>query len=134
MNVQTWYLIAADAILILHVLFVGFVILGLLLIFVGKWKKWNWVHRFWFRIAHLGAIGFVVLQSWLGAICPLTIWENSLRVRAGDATYDGDFIAHWLQALLYYQAPAWVFTLIYTLFGALVFASWFWVPPRRRSG
>ena len=133
MNSQTWYLIAADAILLLHVLFVGFVVIGLLLIFVGKWRQWNWVCHFWFRIAHLGAIGFVVLQSWLGAICPLTIWENELRARAGDAVYPGDFIAYWLETILYYQAPAWVFTLIYTLFGALVAASWFWVPPRRTS-
>lgn len=131
MKTQTWYLLAADAILLLHVLFVAFVVIGLLLIFIGKWRRWRWVRRFWFRVAHLAAIGFVVVQSWLGAICPLTRWENELRARAGDAAYPGDFIAYWLETLLYYQAPAWVFTLIYTLFGALVVASWFWVPPRR---
>ena len=131
MDNRTGYLIAADAILLLHVLFVGFVVIGLALIFIGKWRGWNWVHRFWFRIAHLAAIGFVVLQSWLGAICPLTIWEMNLRELAGDAVYEGAFIAHWLQALLYYEAPLWVFTLVYTLFGALVVASWFWVRPRR---
>ena len=131
MDNRTGYLIAADAILLLHVLFVGFVVIGLALIFIGKWRDWHWVHRFWFRIAHLAAIGFVVLQSWLGAICPLTIWEMNLRELAGDAVYEGAFIAHWLQALLYYEAPLWVFTLVYTLFGALVVASWFWVRPRR---
>ena len=128
-----WYLIAAVAILLLHVLFVGFVVIGLVLILVGKLRGWGWVHRFWLRIAHLSAIGFVVLQSWLGAICPLTRWEMNLRGLAGDATYEGAFIAHWLQTLLYYQAPTWVFTLGYTLFAALVVASWFWVPPRRKS-
>ena len=131
MDAQTWYLLTADAILLLHVLFVGFVVIGLVLIFIGKWRGWDWVHRFWFRIAHLAAIGFVVLQSWLGAICPLTIWEMKLRDLASDAVYEGAFIAHWLQALLYYEAPLWVFTLVYTLFGALVVASWFWVRPRR---
>lgn len=125
------YLIAADAILLVHLLFVSFVVLGLVLIYLGRWRRWNWVRRFWFRIAHLGAIGFVVIQAWLGEICPLTVWEMNLRARAGDATYDGAFIAHWLQTLLYYEAPAWIFTLIYTGFALLVCASWWWVPPRR---
>ena len=76
-------------------------------------------------------IGFVVLQSWFGAICPLTIWEQALREKAGDAVYAGAFIAHWLESILYYRAPNWVFAVVYTLFGALVAASWYWVPPRR---
>jgi hypothetical protein len=54
----------------------------------------------------------------------------ALRRRAGDATYPGDFIAYWLETILYYQAPAWVFMVCYTAFGALVLASWFWVRPR----
>lgn len=40
-------------------------------------------------------------------------------------------IAHWLQTLLYYDAPAWVFVVCYTLFGLLVVGSWFSVRPRR---
>jgi len=71
------------------------------------------------------------LQSWLGAICPLTVWEMNLRDMAGDSVYEGSFIAHWLQTLLYYRAAEWVFVLLYTLFGALVIASWYWVRPRR---
>ena len=131
MNDASWYLIAADAILLVHVLFVLFVVLGLALIYLGRWRGWNWIYHLWFRISHLAAIGFVVIQSWLGEICPLTIWEMNLRAKAGNAVYDGAFIAHWLQALLYYEAPLWVFTLIYTLFGLLVGASWLWIPPRR---
>ena len=65
------------------------------------------------------------------AICPLTTVEMALRARAGDATYTGSFIAHWLESLLYYQAPAWVFAACYTAFGAIVFGSWFWVRPRK---
>ncbi len=131
MNERTWYLVAADAILLMHVIFVLFVVFGLVLIYAGRWRGWDWVHRFWFRVSHLAAIGFVVVQSWLGEICPLTIWEMNLRVRAGDAVYEGAFIGHWLQTLLYYDAPLWVFTLVYTGFGLLVLASWFWIPPRR---
>lgn len=133
MQSATWYLLAADAVLALHVLFVVFVVAGLALVFVGKLAGWSWVHNRRFRILHLIAIGIVVLQSWLGVICPLTSLEMALRARAGDATYAGSFIAHWLDALLYYQAPAWVFAACYTLFGGLVVASWFWVRPHREG-
>lgn len=124
------YLIAADAILLLHALFVVFVVTGLLLIWVGHALGWCWVRNPWFRVMHLVAIAVVVIQSWLSIICPLTTIEMTLRSRAGDATYTGSFIAHWLEAALYFQAPAWVFMVCYTAFGALVVASWFWVRPR----
>jgi len=128
------YLLAADLLLFGHALFVAFVVFGLALILAGGMLDWAWVRNRWFRIAHLAAIGIVVLQSWLGMICPLTIWEMALRERAGSDTYAGSFIAHWLDTLLYYQAPAWVFAVCYTAFAALVVASWFWIPPRRKLG
>jgi len=123
------YLLAADVLLFTHVLFVAFVIFALLLILVGKLLSWPWVRNPWFRLAHLIAIGVVVLQSWLGVICPLTTWEMALREKAGDAVYAGTFISHWLETILYYSVPAWVFILGYTVFGLLVLAGWFWVRP-----
>lgn len=131
MDDKTFYLIAADALLLAHTLFVAFVVLGLLLIFIGKWRGWRWVSHFWFRVIHLFAIAVVVLQSWLGMLCPLTIWEMEMRALAGDPGYSGSFIAHWLEQLLYYRAPNWVFVVLYTAFAALVVASWYWVRPRR---
>lgn len=130
MDTGFYYLLAADLLLFSHVLFVAFVVLGLVLILMGKTLGWSWVRNCWFRLGHLAAIGIVVLQAWLGQVCPLTTWEMALRERAGDAVYSGTFISHWLDALLYYQAPAWVFTACYTVFAALVVLSWFWVPPR----
>jgi len=128
------YRIAADLILLTHVLFVAFVVLGLALILAGKLRSWSWVRNPWFRLAHLGGIGVVVLQSWLGEICPLTAWEMALRAKAGEAVYAGAFFAHWLEAILYYHAPEWVFTLSYTIFSGLVVACWFWVRPRQFAG
>lgn len=125
------FLLAADALLVGHILFVVFVILGLVLIVVGKLVAWSWVRNPWFRSAHLAAIAVVVLQSWIGIICPLTTWEMALRERAGEAAYAGSFISHWLESLLYYRAPAWIFVVCYTTFAAIVVASWFLVPPRR---
>lgn len=125
------YLLAADLILFSHVLFVAFVVLSLVLIVIGRFADWSWVRNPWFRLAHLAAIGVVVLQSWIGMVCPLTAWEMALRQRAGDAVYSGTFIAHWMQSILYYQAPAWVFATCYTLFALLVAACWIWVRPDR---
>lgn len=127
---STLYLISADAILLLHALFVAFVVGGLILVFAGRAAGWSWVRNPWFRVTHLAAVAVVVIQSWLSIICPLTTVEMTLRNRAGDASYTGSFIAHWLEAALYFQAPAWVFIVCYTAFGALVVASWIWVRPR----
>ena len=124
------YLVAADLVLYLHVSFVVFVVVGLVLIFTGNALGWPWIRNGWFRLAHLVAIAIVVLQAWLGVICPLTKLEMWLRARAGDAVYPGAFIAPWAEEILYYDAPAWVFTLCYTAFGLLVVASWGWIRPR----
>jgi hypothetical protein len=124
------YLLAADAILLIHILFVCFVVVGLVVIIAGGLLRLSFVRNPWFRIAHLCAIAVVVLQSWLGMMCPLTIWEMALREKAGVAVYEGDFIAHWLQEILYYTAPPWVFLAGYTFFGLLVAATWIWLRPR----
>ena len=129
MTAQT-YLVSVDGLLVIHVLFVAFVIVGLLLTVAGGVAGWRWVRNPWFRLAHLLGIAVVVVQSWFGVICPLTTWEMAFRERAGDVTYGGSFIAHWLGKVLYYQLPAWVFVLGYSVFGLLVLASWHWVRPR----
>ena len=126
---SVYYRIAADLVLAVHASFVLFVILGLVLILVGGFRGWPWVRSPWFRLGHLLAIGVVVAQAWLGAICPLTTLEMTLRSRAGDAVYSGSFIAHWLATLIYYEAPMWVFAVCYTVFGLAVVASWFIVRP-----
>ena len=84
-NTDLWYLLAADALLFSHVLFVAFVVFGLVLVLVGKALDWAWVRNRWFRYAHLAAIAVVVIQAWVGAICPLTTWEMALREHAGGA-------------------------------------------------
>jgi len=130
MDITPLYLLAADALLLIHFLFVVFMVLGLLLVFVGGLRSWRWVRNPWLRAAHLLGIAFVVVQSWLGEICPLTTWEMALRARAGAGVYDTSFIAHWVSELLYYRFPPWVFIVCYTIFGVLVLASWFIVRPR----
>jgi len=123
-------LIAADIVLLLHVLIVIFVVAGLIAIVVGGFRDWRWVRSPWFRWAHLLAIAVVTTQAWLGVICPLTTMEMALRSEAGGAVYSGSFIGHWLQTLLYYQAPPWLFIGAYSLFACLVLTCWFLVRPR----
>ncbi|MGO1426327.1 MULTISPECIES: DUF2784 domain-containing protein [unclassified Halomonas] len=129
---STLLLLLADVILILHVLFVAFVVLGLFVVYVGSLLNWQWVRNRAFRIVHLCAIGYVVIQAWLGVVCPLTTWEMGLRAEVGAATYSGSFIQYWLHSLLYFTLPEWVFVVVYTLFGSLALASWFVVRPNAR--
>lgn len=125
-----YYRVAADLVLALHGSFVVFVVLGLVFILIGGVRGWPSIRNPWFRLAHLLAIGVVVAQAWLGAICPLTTLEMALRSRAGDATYSGGFIAHWVETLLYHEAPPWVFATCYTAFGLLVLVGWIVFRPR----
>jgi len=123
-------LLLANAVLVVHVGIATFVVVGPLLVLVGNLKHWEWANNAWFRIAHMAAIGIVVAESWLGFVCPLTTLEMWLRSRAGEASYGGGFIEHWLQQLLYYSAPPWVFIAAYTVFALLVLATWWYFPPR----
>ena len=130
MHGSVTYRVLADLILLLHASFVVFVIVGLVLVLLGGVRGWSWVRNPWFRLVHLLAIAVVVAQAWLGVLCPLTTLEMSLRARVGEAVYPGSFVAHWLESLLYYRAPAWVFIVCYTVFGFLVVAGWYAVRPR----
>ncbi len=126
----------ANAVLVLHIGIVLFVVGGLVLIIVGNVIGWRWVNALWFRLLHLAAIAVVVAEAWLGITCPLTTLEQWLRTQslainaASAPIYNDNFIGFWLQRLLYYSAPPWAFVLAYTAFGAAVVAVWFWFPPR----
>ena len=67
------WLALADLTLVLHAAYVLFVIGGQLLILLGWGLEWMWTRRFLFRLLHLLAIGFVMLEAWLGVTCPLTL-------------------------------------------------------------
>jgi hypothetical protein len=123
----------ADLVLSIHVAIVVFVVGGLVFIVVGSLRGWRLAASLRFRLAHLAAIAIVVVQAWLGAACPLTTFEMWLRAQARGSTYSGSFIEHWLQRLLYYEAPPWVFVLAYSVFALLVVAAWWAFPPRSGS-
>lgn len=132
MSTLSLYAVLADAVLLLHIAVVVFIVLGLPVIVIGNHVAWHWVNRRALRALHLAAIGVVVLQAWLGRYCGLTVLESWLRRQAGQRGYERTFIAHWAHAILYYDAPLWVFALAYSGFGALVAWAWWRYPPRAR--
>lgn len=119
----------ADLVLVLHAAFVFFVVGGLVVTWVGFAVGRAWCANPWFRGLHLAAVGFVVVESLLGYVCPLTVWEDALR---GSGAQTG-FIQRWVSAILFWNAPSWAFTLLYVTFGALVAWTWIRVPPRWSS-
>lgn len=125
----------ADLVLVLHAGFVVFVVGGLVAIWIGNGLGWAWVNGLRFRIVHAAAIGIVIVESWLGIVCPLTRLEQALRARGGApglAPGEG-FVEHWVSRLLFYDLPPTCFTIAYGLFGLAVVATWWRRPPTRRT-
>ena len=120
----------ANLILALHAIYVAFVVCGLALIWLGIARGWGWVRNFWFRLLHLAAIGLVAAEALIGVTCPLTVLEDRLRSTA----YAGNgFLERWVHRILFWDFPAWVFTLVYVIFAFLVVWTWLRWPPAPRG-
>ncbi|MBT9439852.1 MAG: DUF2784 family protein [Desulfobacterales bacterium] len=85
------YRLLADAIIIIHLIFILFVISGGLLALRNK--RWS--------IVHLPAVLWAAAIEFKGWICPLTPLENWFREKGGNAIYQGDFIEHYLLPIIY---------------------------------
>jgi hypothetical protein len=120
----------ADAVAIFHAAYVAFVVIGFAAIVAGALAGARWARSFALRAVHLAAILFVCVEAMIGAVCPLTTLENSLRLRAGVASYPSDFVGYWIDRLIFYNEPNWVFGLLYFVFAAAVALSWWQWPPR----
>jgi uncharacterized protein DUF2784 len=122
------WLVAADLVTLIHAAYVAVVVLGFAAILIGWAAGWDWVHNSYFRIVHVAMILLVCCEAIIGATCPLTIWENMLRAKGGESGYSRDFVGYWLDSLIFYQTPPWVFTTAYLTFGAVVVLA-FWLVP-----
>src|SRR5437867_3343512 len=125
--------ILADVLVAVHVAYVSFVAVGLVLIWLGAWHGWRWVRNPVFRIAHLLAIAIVAGEAVLGIACPLTVWEEALRRSAGQSISGDSFVGRLLHGLIFYELTPATFTVIYVMFAGLVGASLWWIPVRTRS-
>src|SRR6266446_8282808 len=120
MRKMNHYLLLANAVAVFHAAYVAFVTIGFVLIAIGIAMRWEWVRAFWFRVAHLGAIALVCAESLMGTACPLTTLEGRLRAIGGEASQSQDFIGYWVDRLIFYNFPSWVFTVGYVVFAILV--------------
>jgi hypothetical protein len=105
------------------------VLTGVPLVYLGAARHWAWVRNWHWRVLHLIAIAVIASESIFGIDCPLTVWEDRLR---GHRISTG-FIERWIDRILFYDAPSWVFTAAYVSFAALVAVTWIAVPPTKGS-
>ncbi len=104
-----FYTLTADAIVLLHLAFVIFVVAGGLLVF--RWRR--------VALLHLPAVVWAVLLEFRGWLCPLTPLELKLRASGGQAGYSGGFIEHYILPVLY---PAELDKVMQIEIGSLVIA------------
>ncbi len=121
-----FYGVAADLLVVAHLAFVGFVVLGGFA--VPRWPRLAWVH--------LPAVAWGVGIELTGRICPLTPVEQWLRMEAGATGYEGDFIAHYLLPVLYpagltYRAQI-VLGIVAAGVNAAAYGWWAWSVRRAR--
>ena len=125
-----WYALAADAIVGIHILYVAYIVAGLVLILVGLRRKWNWIRNPWFRLTHLIAILIVIYEIIVKANCPLTTWEMQLRGVAGQAVNQTTFMDRLLTFILVADAPRWLVSGLYFAFGLAITLLFVFAPPR----
>jgi hypothetical protein len=120
--------LAADAVLLLHGLFIVFVVGGAALLW--RWPRVAWLHlpaALWGAYAELS-----------GTLCPLTPLENHLRRLAGERGYDSGFIEHYLLPLIYPEGltreTQWWLGAGVVLLNGLLYGLWAWSRHRRKQG
>ena len=112
--------LAADVLVVAHLAFVLFVVLGGLLVY--RWPRWAW--------AHVPAFAWGAVIEFKNWGCPLTPLEQRLRMAAGEGGYSGGFVEHYLLPLIYPQGLTHEIQLVLGLFvlaiNALVYGIWLW--------
>jgi hypothetical protein len=132
-------ILLADILVTVHLVFVAFVVVGLLLILVGGLAGWSWVRNFWFRSIHLLCIALVAMEGVASFECPLTTWERDMRGgwienKSQLRNLEGSsWIGATANQILYYDADPDVMVWIrrgHITFGVLVLVTFFLVMPR----
>jgi hypothetical protein len=120
----------ADLIAVAHLAYVMFILLGMMAILLGLVFRWAWVRNFYFRVAHLAAIGIVAVEEMLRIQCPLTTWERALRAEIGQTVAEATFMARLANAVLFRPLEPWVFVTAHLAFAGLVLLTFVLAPPR----
>src|SRR6185437_5308083 len=117
---------AALSIIVFHLAIIVFNVAGCVLIPIGAWRRWRWVGDFCWRLVHLLSLAVVALQALLGRACFLTVWQ----VVASSAEHVQPLIAGWINRVIYWSLPLWVFAVAYVVVFAYVVVLWICVRPR----
>ena len=91
------------------------------------------MREFWWRLVHLFGLAVVAAQALSGRACFLTIWQGGVS----DASHVQPLIASWIERMIYWSLPLWVFAAAYVVVFVYVIALWIAVKPRapwRRRG
>ena len=124
------YRMLADLVLVIHFTFVSFVVIGLLLPWLGYFLRWKFVRNFYFRAAHILAMAVVLLEALFGVVCPLTTWEIQLRKLGGQIVYeDQTFMQYWIHKIMFFQLEPGTFKIIYSCFFTALILSFIFVFP-----
>ncbi|MFC3078266.1 DUF2784 domain-containing protein [Phenylobacterium terrae] len=122
---------AAQLVLAVHLLVIGFNLFGLVATPLGAWRGWDFVRIRWWRALHLISMAAVAVQALFGRACFLTDWQAALAGEPGDAE---PLIVRWVNQAVYWPIPLWVFTAGYVVLLAYVLLLWRLVPPRPWRG
>lgn len=120
----------AGLVLYFHLLVILFIIFGFVVIPLGVKLKWKFINEFWWRLTHLVSMVIVAGQAILGAACFLTDIQSDLLQTAGKRGYRVPFIQTYVDRLVYYNFPIWVFSIIYVILFIYTIYLWFKVPPK----
>ncbi|HLK25894.1 MAG TPA: DUF2784 domain-containing protein [Caulobacteraceae bacterium] len=122
MSGSSWML--AEAILAAHLAVIAFNVAGLVVIPLGAWRGWAFVRAPLLRLLHLASWGAVAVQALLGRACFLTDWQDA----ASGNPSQTPLVMRWVNVVLFWPLPAWVFTLVYAMVFAYVVALLWLVP------
>ena len=127
-----WYGYLADLLVFVHVLYVGYVVVGQVAIMVAAPFRWEWARNPWFRFSHLLAIAIVAYEALNNIRCPLTVWEEQLRALGGqDMAAGQSFVGRLFHDLLFYpDLPEIFFNTLHVAMFVLVLQGVLMYPPR----
>ena len=121
----------ADAMVILHVAYVAYVLVGQLLVIAGAAFQRQWARNPWFRWTHLLAIAIVAVEVSMDWECPLSIWERDLRDLAGQEHGADSFMGRIFHRILFWpDTPQIFFDTLHVSMFVIVAQAFVMYPPR----
>ncbi len=119
-------IVLAEAVLAIHLVVIAFNVFGLVAIPLGGALGWRFVRLFWWRVLHLASLAVVAAQALAGQACFLTVMQDALS-----GAHRSPLIMSWINRLLFWPLPLWVFAAFYVIIFLYTLALWRFVPPRR---